>query len=141
MLRREETEAFAAFAGAVVAVGDDGLIQFASSGALQVLGWDASLVGRPLTTIIPERLQPEHRTGFDRYVRTGVSRLQGRTVRVPARTQAGPEREVDLTIRVFRRPDGTKLVAAALSVAPLGRAPDDLVVLENSLIHRMYDLI
>ena len=74
-------------------------------------------------------------------MRTGESRLQGGTVRVPARRRDGTEQEIDLTIRVFRRPDGSKLVSAGLSVAPLGKAPPGLKVIEDALTRRLYELV
>jgi PAS domain S-box-containing protein len=141
MLGTDELRLFEDMPGPVVAVEDDGLISFANPQALDLLGWDRSLLGRPLTTIIPERLQPRHREGFHRYVKTGVSHLQGGTVRVPAKRRDGSERDVDLTIRVFRRPDGTKLVSAVLSAAALGRPPHGLRVLEDALTQRLYQLI
>jgi len=127
--------------GAVVAVDDDGTIGFATPDALALLGWDDSLIGKPLTTIIPDRLLPRHLVGFAAYVRTGKSRLQGSTVRVPARRRDGSEKQLDLTIRVFKRPDGTKLVSAGLSEPELGRAPPGLIVLERGLVSRMYQLL
>lgn len=141
VLQGDESSLFSTAAGPVIAVNDKNIIEFASREALQLLGWDASLVGRALTTIIPDRLRAQHLHGFQRYVQTGESRLQGATVRVPARLRDGGERDVDLTIRIFRRPDGSKLVAAALSEAALGRAPDNLIVLEGALVRRMYHLI
>jgi len=142
MHRADETRLlYEVASGAVVAVDDDGLIGFATPSALELLGWDESLIGRPLTTVIPDRLLPRHLAGFARYVRTGVSNLQGSTVRVPARRRDGTEKDIDLTIRVFRRPDGSKLVSAALSEPALGHAPPHLVILERALVKRMYELL
>jgi PAS domain S-box-containing protein len=135
-----ETAIVSSSGGAIVAVGDDGRIAFASSEACSLLGWP-SLVGQPLTAIIPQRLQGAHHAGFGRYVKTGESRLQGKTVRVPARHRDGTEVELDLTIRVFRRPDGSKLVSAALSKAALGRAPPNLKVIEDAFAKRLYELV
>ena len=132
---------FASTRGAIVAVGDNGAVEYASPAALDLLGWDASLIGRPLTSVIPDRLRPRHLEGFGRYVRTGESRLQGKTVRVPARRQDGTETDIDLTIRVFRRPDGTKLVSAGLSRAAIGEAPESLVLIEGALARRLYQLV
>jgi hypothetical protein len=141
MVRADEEGVFGGLPGAVVAVEDDGLISFANAEALRLLQWDGALVGMPLTTIIPDRLQRRHLHGFHDYVKTGVSHLQGGTVRVPARLRDGTERDLDLTIRVFRRPDGTKLVAAALSAAPLGKAPPGVRVLEDALALRLYKMV
>lgn len=140
-LPTDELTLFQAATGAVVAVGDDDLIAYASADALALLRWDAHLVGQSLTAIIPERLRSRHLEGFGRYTRTGQSNLHGKTVRVPALCRDGQERELDLTIRVFRRPDGTRLVSAGLSQAPLGHAPPGLVVIEDALQKRLYQLI
>lgn len=129
------------YPGAMVVVDDAGLVTFASPAACRLLGWDGTLVGQPLTSIIPPRMHGRHRAGFSRYVGTGHSSLQGKTVRVPALRRDGRELDVDLTIRVFRRPDGSKLVSAAMNEAPLGRAPPGLVVLEDALQKRLYQLI
>ncbi|HUR24572.1 MAG TPA: PAS domain S-box protein [Candidatus Thermoplasmatota archaeon] len=140
-LPQDELELFRSARGAVVAVGTDDLIAYASTEALALLGWDEGLVGRPLTVIIPERLRARHREGFARYAKTGESRLHGKTVRVPALCKDGRERDLDLTIRVFRRPDGTRLVSAGLSQAPLGHSPRGLVLIEDALQKRLYQLI
>lgn len=127
--------------GALVAVSDDGLIAHANPEALEILGWDEGLIGQPLLTIIPARLRSRHHEGFLRYLTTGESRLQGGTVRVPALLGDGTEQMIDLTLRVYRRPDGTKLAVAAMAVAPLGKPPPGLRVLEDALAKRLYELI
>jgi PAS domain S-box-containing protein len=137
----EERAILDRLAGAIVSVSEEDIIVYANAEALVLLGWDPSLPGHPLTSIIPSRLQERHLRGFDRYVKTGVSRLQGTTVRVPARRQDGTEVDVDLTIRVFQRPDKSRLAVAALSKAPLGRAPSSIRVLEDALARRVYELI
>ncbi len=141
MIHPDEIRVLLETPGAILAVDNHGRISYATPQAAELLGWDASIVGQPLTAIIPPRLHPSHRAGFDRYVKTGQSNLQGRTVRVPARRRDGSEVSIDLTIRVFRRPDGSKLVSAGLSEAPLGRPPPGLLVLESALQRRLYALI
>jgi PAS domain S-box-containing protein len=126
---------------AMVAVDDRGTITFATPEALRLLAWGPDLVGMPLVAIVPPRLRMRHKVGFARYVGSGESNLQGRTVRVPAMRGDGSEMDVDLTIRVFRRPDGSKLVSAALHAAPLGRAPDGLVRFEATLQKRLYQVL
>ncbi|MEA3189779.1 MAG: phosphoserine phosphatase RsbU/P [Thermoplasmata archaeon] len=136
-----ELDILRGLSGAIVAVDDHGRITFASTTAQRLLGWGPELMGQPLLSIIPGRLQARHSEGFGRYSKTGESRLMGHTVRVPAQRKDGSEKELDLTIRVFRRPDGTKLVAAALSEAALGRPPPDLLVLESAFARRLYQLV
>jgi PAS domain S-box-containing protein len=140
-LPADEVELFRSVHDALVAVGDDDRVAYASPEALALLRWDASLVGQPLTAIIPPRLQDRHLEGFGRYTRTGESRLHGHTVRVPALCGDGQERDLDLTIRVFQRPDGSRLVSAGLSLAALGHPPPGLVVIEKALAKRLYELV
>jgi PAS domain S-box-containing protein len=135
-----EPELLDSIEGALVAVADDGLVAHANAAALDLLGYD-SLVGLPLLTIIPPRLRRRHKEGFLRYLSTGESRLQGSTVRVPALLGDGTEQMVDLTIRVYRRPDGSKLAVAAMTASPLGKPPPGLRVLEDALAKRLYELI
>lgn len=46
-----------------------------------------------------------------------------------------------MTIRVFRRPDGTMLAVAALAVPVPGEVPSGLQIIEGAFRRRMYDLI
>ncbi len=141
MLTADELEVLGTLRGPVVVVTGDDQIAHATGDALALFGWDESLIGRPLTTIIPQRLHQRHLDGFQRYVETGVSRLQGGTVRVPALRRDSTEVEMDLTIRVFQRPDGSRLAVAALSKAALGKPPAALRILEKALIKRVYALV
>jgi PAS domain S-box-containing protein len=140
-VRPDEVALLGSVPGAMVSVDDRGTITFATPEALQLLAWGPDLVGMPLTSIVPPRLRMRHKAGFARYVGSGQSNLQGSTVRVPAMRGDGAEVELDLTIRVFRRPDGSKLVSAALHAAPLGRAPEGLLRLEDELQKRLYQVI
>jgi PAS domain S-box-containing protein len=141
LLSDDELQLFRSVRDALVAVGDDDRIAYASPEALALLRWDSTLVGHALTVIIPARLQPRHLQGFGRYVSSGESHLHGRTVRVPARCGDGEERDLDLTIRVFQRPDGSRLVSAGLSLAATGKPPAGLVVIEKALAKRLYELV
>jgi hypothetical protein len=62
-------------------------------------------------------------------------------VRVPARREDGGEAEVDLTIRVFQRPDGTRIAMAGLVAAALGETPAHLQKLEDALLAREYEVV
>lgn len=141
MLADEERRILAGVEGAAIAVNDQGNIVHASPVSLAMLGWSESLVGRPLLDIIPARLQQRHLTGFHRYVDTGVSRLEGKAVRVPAMRFDGSKLEVDLTIRVFKRPDGSKLAVATLAQPALGGSQRDILYLESAFQRRAYELV
>lgn len=141
MLADEERRILAGVEGAAIAVNDQDIIVYASPVSLAMLGWSESLVGKSLLVIIPARLRPRHLGGFHRYVDTEVSRLEGKAVCVPAMRLDGSELEVDLTIRVFKRPDGSKLAVATLSPIALGRPQRDILYLESALQKRAYELV
>lgn len=124
----------------IVAADDEGRIVFANPEAADVLGRTLP-VGFELVELVPERLRSRHYAGFERYVETGVSRLEGKPVRVPALTKSGEEVEIDLMIRVFKRPNGSRLVIAALGRAGTGKAPVGLHRIESELMARAYELI
>lgn len=136
-----EREVLERLPGAIVAVSEDDVVIYASSAALGIVGWDRTLLGMPLTTIIPRRLQSQHLEAFQKYVETGVSKLQGHPVRVPARRRDGSEVDVDLTIRLFLRPDQTKLAVASLNRPASGGGPLGLQVLEDEFRRRLYELV
>jgi PAS domain S-box-containing protein len=89
----------AALADTVVAADDEGRIAYVSPAVLGLLGHDpATLVGRPLQVLMPERLRHGHNQGFSRYRATGEGKLVGATTRVPALHAAGHEVPIDLTL-------------------------------------------
>lgn len=124
----------------IIAADEAGNIAFVNAAASQVMGRPLA-PGMPLTDLMPRRLQGRHRAGFSRYVRTGESQLEGRTIRVPAVDELGREREVDLTIRVFQRPDGSRLAVASVCLARTHQTPPDLERIESALAARAYSLV
>jgi len=145
MLSAEEAELLHVLPGPLIAAGAEGKILFMNPAAADLLGYEdpRALVGRPLTDLMPARMVEQHRKGFQRYLRTGQSKLLGRRVRVPARTKTGEEKPIDLRIRMFRRPDGTDLIVAAMGMADPKESVIDLAVarLEKTLVERAYQLI
>ncbi|MGZ3456646.1 MAG: ATP-binding protein, partial [Polyangiales bacterium] len=116
---------------AVVAARGENIV-YVNAAAERMLGWPAGeLVGRPLTTIVPERLRAVHLAGIGRYRATHVSKLLGKPIRVPALRRDGGEVDVELTITVLPQPGGDDLFVASL------RDLRERVELERQLtIHR-----
>lgn len=142
MLPPAEAEVLERAGGAVVAAEATGRIAYFSTGAEAMFGRRAAdVVGQPLTLLMPPRMHAAHRAGIQRYLRTHESRLLGRPVRVPALRADGTEFEVDLQLRMFRRPDGSDLIIAALQEARPGARPPDLLEIESGLQRRAYDLV
>lgn len=129
--------------GPVIAADAEGRIDHLNAAAEALFRWPpGALVGQPLTVLMPARMRDAHRQGFERWRRTGTSRLLGRPVRVPALRGDGTEVDIELTLRMFRRPDGSDLVVAVLREAALaGPPPKDVVELETRLQRRAYQLV
>lgn len=101
-------------ADAVVAADEAQRIVYVNAAADRLLGWErGELVGRPLTTIMPERMHAAHRAGFARFLRTREPRVIGRSIRVPVRTKQGAEAEIELTLAAAPR-DGELLFVGSL---------------------------
>jgi PAS domain S-box-containing protein len=143
MLDPEEVAELERLPSPLIASTRDGRIAYMNQAACDLLGWDpADCVGQPLTLLMPARMHRAHLAGIQRYMRTHESRLLGRPVRVPALRKDGREVEVELLLRMFRRPDGSDLVVAALrdvvTDADVGR---DVLRLETRLQRRAYELV
>src|SRR5437879_10015480 len=92
-----------ALGDAVVAADGANRIVYVNPAAERLLGWPAAeLLGRPITTIQPERMHAMHLAGFHRYVATRVPKLAGHAVRVPALRRDGTEIDVELSLAAFR---------------------------------------
>src|ERR1051326_1399976 len=124
----------------VVVSDERGRIEHLNRPAERLLGWaNAEARGSPLTILMPSRMRALHEAGMHRYLETHESRLLGRPVRVPARLKSGEEIDIDLTLRLFRRPDGSDLIVGILAPAQEGAPPPaGLIDLEKELQERAY---
>lgn len=103
---------------ALVAADDLNRIVAVSAAALELLGWDQSLVGKRVVTVIPQRLREAHIAAFTLHLLTGERRMIGRRVTVPALRRDGTEIEITLLIRAEATSDGRAMFVAEL--APTG---------------------
>ena len=103
-------------ADAVVVADENNRIVYVNASTEKLLGWPpGELVGRPLVTIVPERLREAHRAGFARYLATREGRLVGgRPAEVPALRADGREVTVELTLTAHGLDDGREVFVASL---------------------------
>jgi PAS domain S-box-containing protein len=100
---------------AVVAADGSHTIVYANAAVERLLGWSpGELVGRPLTKLIPARMQGPHREGFKRFMATGRSHLEGHALRVPACHRDGTEVDVEMHLNGRPDPQHGGLVVATL---------------------------
>jgi PAS domain S-box-containing protein len=143
MLPRDEADILDEAAGPVVAADVRGRIAYLNHAATALLGWTPEEAdGQPLTLLMPARMHEAHREGIRRYTATHQSRLMGKAVRVPALRKDGTEVDIELMLRMFRRPDGTGLILGLLrELAPGAPSTDDVIELESQLEKRAYQLV
>ena len=103
-------------ADAVVVADQRNRVVYLNASAERLLGWARDdLVGRPLLTIIPERLRDQHIHGFTRYLATHEPRLIGTSpVRVPALVADGQEVDVELSLAAHALANGREVFVASL---------------------------
>ena len=143
MLPKEEAMLLDEVGLSLIATTPEGRIAYVSPKAAALLGWlPEECEGLGLPMLMPARMRQRHQEGFHRYQTTHQSRLMGKTVRVPALRKDGREIEIDLTLRMFRRPDGTELIVANLEpAADSERVSQGVIELETRLQRRAYMLI
>ena len=90
----------------VVAVDSGNRIVYCNPAAADLLGYDEeTLLGRPLVTVIPERLREAHLAAFAHYLLTGEGHIIGRPVSMPALRSDGSEIDLELTVTAVPRGD------------------------------------
>jgi PAS domain S-box-containing protein len=104
-----------ALADPVVAADASNCIVYLNHATEKLLGWTCDeLLGRPLNVIQPARFHAAHAAGFSRFIETGVARIVGLPVRVPALHRDGTEIDIELTVAGLAGPDGKPFVVASL---------------------------
>ncbi|MEV6792200.1 SpoIIE family protein phosphatase [Streptomyces sp. NPDC051320] len=99
-----------------VAADDGNRIIAVNRAAAEMLGWQADdLVGRRLTTLIPEHLRQRHRAAFDSLLLTGQPRILGHSVPLPALHRDGRVVPVRLFIQTQETTDGRTVFVAQLT--------------------------
>ena len=95
---------------AAVTIDDEGIIRHANSATEDLFGYTAAeLVGKPLTTLIPERLKARHEAGLERYVETGERQMDWRDIEMPGLRKDGTEVELSISFTAHETADGTCL--------------------------------
>jgi PAS domain S-box-containing protein len=93
---------------AFVQMNEDGTISDWNTQAETIFGWTRSeVLGRSLgELIIPEPQRDAHKTGLERFLRTGHRKILGRRLELEALRRDGKEITVELSVTGLRRRDG-----------------------------------
>ncbi|KAF4410675.1 SpoIIE family protein phosphatase [Streptomyces lycii] len=99
-----------------VAADEENRIIAVNGPAADMLGWSADeLVGRQLTTLIPEHLRQRHIAAFTSLLLTGQPHIVGRSVPLPALHRDGGVVPVRLFIQIQEAADGRTVFVAQLT--------------------------
>ena len=93
----------------------EGTIVYANDAVEALLGRSAtSLIGQPVTTLVPRRLLAAHRAAFARWAEADTDGFDGRNLRLPAVTATGDELPVGAVLSPVAGPDGRDHVLALI---------------------------
>ncbi|MDB5611887.1 MAG: hybrid sensor histidine kinase/response regulator [Bradyrhizobium sp.] len=93
---------------AFVQMDENGTIADWNSQAETIFGWSRSeaLGGKLSELIIPEIHRAAHKSGLERFLRTGEGPILGHRLEIEARRRDGKDIKVELTVTALRRRDG-----------------------------------
>ncbi|WP_363464521.1 PAS domain S-box protein [Halogeometricum borinquense] len=98
----------------LLTVDEDSTIVFANPAVERILGYQPNeLVGQPLLTLVPDRLDQQHTRAFQQYIETGERQMDWDDVDFPARHKDGHEVPVSIRFREHSH-DGQRLFTGIL---------------------------
>jgi len=93
---------------AVVSTDESGAIQFANPATMRVFGYGPEeVIGKPLTTLMPEYMRELHKNGFGRYLATGKRHINWQGTELKGLRKNGEEFAVEISFGELSR-DGHK---------------------------------
>ncbi|EME69526.1 hypothetical protein H261_12769 [Paramagnetospirillum caucaseum] len=114
-------------ADAVVTIDQNSMILSWNRGAEAIFGHDeASMIGRPLHTIIPERYRTGHDAGVARLCRGSESPFGGKTRELYALRADGSEFPIELTVSTWSGPQGRLFIGIIRDITERRRVDDAL---------------
>ncbi|HSO23893.1 MAG TPA: PAS domain S-box protein [Chondromyces sp.] len=119
---------------AIISADHTGVIISWNSAATRILGYsEDEVIGRRLEIIIPERFHEAHRNGMARYTATGEAHAIGKTVELSARTKAGDEVPIELSLSTWTVRDERYYTGIIRDIGERKRAEEALRQSEQQL--------
>ena len=119
---------------AIISADHDGNVMAWNKGAEQIFGYpEEEILGKPLTTLMPERYRALHEQGLQRFHTTGDARVIGRTIELAGVRKDGGEFPLELSIATWRTADGRFYTGIIRDITERKRAQEALLALATSL--------
>ena len=91
----------------IISADAQGNITYFNHGAERAFGYASDeVIGKPLTTLMPERFRDAHSQGLRRFVETGESHVIGSTVELAGRRKNGTEFPLELALATWTTASG-----------------------------------
>ena len=128
---------------AVITADESGLILFANPATKKIFGYDSTeLIGRPLTTLVPEFMRKLHEAGFKRYLATGQRHIYWQGTEFTGLRKNGQEFPVEVAFGEIVTESGHSFTGFIRDVSARKRVEENLrrseqrwrAVFENSAI-------
>ena len=91
---------------AIITADDKDAILTWNKGAELIFGYGPEIVGRSVTTIIPERYRDAHHDGVKRFLKTGEKHLLGKKMELMALRRDGTEFPIELSLSSWQSDSG-----------------------------------
>ena len=123
---------------AILTIDEGSVILSANPATERIFGYaPEEIVGRPLTTLVPERLRAAHDAGIARYLRSGRRNIPWTGIELPALTKDGREIPVEISFGEFVEENGRRVFSGFVrDVSERVRQQDELRRLNHELEER-----
>ncbi|MBP2251007.1 PAS domain S-box-containing protein [Halarchaeum solikamskense] len=112
---------------AILTIDAEGTIQFVNRAAEEMFGYERdSLVGEPLTTLVPPRHREAHLDAMERYLETGERTIDWKAVEFPGRHRDGHEIPLSVSFNEFEEDDERRFVGVLRDISDRVRMEEDL---------------
>ena len=92
---------------AIVTADSTGQIVYLNKAAAMTFGYAPNeLIGMPLTSLMPKKLQEAHQEGFQRFLKTGETHVMGKTVELVGARKDGSEFPLELSLTSWHTVEG-----------------------------------
>jgi PAS domain S-box-containing protein len=123
---------------AIITVNSRGNIVFWNHAAEKIFGYSADeAVGKPLTSMMPERFRKDHEKGLKRAVSTGQSSIIGTTVEMIGRGRNGRDFPVELSLATWKTKEGVFFTGIVRDITERKQAEKEIRHLSRQLMKVM----